>query len=324
MDTTAQVKKTWAMIQHSKAEEHLRLQRSLQRPGSVRPDEAAIILNRSCPYCNALFVPRIETYELFGKERQHFIWPDSHGCPEEFDGLKALAVMAAEGQLEATAEAQAHMLNRAGLVGWLGAVGFENFSARDDWAGAVECKERAMEYCEMLLSKAILPSQNWLILHGDYGTGKSRLAASIIRAALESDWKKCYFRVWPQYLERLKASWHREKWENGGETQETEADIIRELQEGNLVVIDDLDKKPATDWTKSSLYTVLNHRYNAELPTILTFNHSPAATDPRANGRLILEEYIGRPVLDRVIGATYDIIKFDGPSYRSGVTLATK
>jgi len=300
------------------------LQRSLQRPGSVSPEEAATLLNRRCPYCDALFVPRIETYTLFDKERQMFIWPDAHGCPEELQGLKSQAIGAVVSQVEATAAAQAHLLNRAGLVGWLGAVGFENFAAREDWAGAVECRARSQEYCEMLLSGHILPSQNWLILHGDYGTGKSRLAASIIRAALESDWKKCYFRVWPQYLERLKASWHREKWENGGETQETEADIIRELQEGNLVVIDDLDKKPATDWTKSSLYTVLNHRYNAELPTILTFNHSPATTDPKAKDRLVLEEYIGRAVLDRVIGATYDIIKFDGPSYRSGVTLATK
>jgi DNA replication protein DnaC len=250
-----------------------------------------------------------------------FIWPDSHGCPEELTGLQALAVRTVESQVEAAAEAQAHSLSRAGLVGWLGAVGFENFLAREDWTEAVECRDRAMEYSEMLLSGAILPSQNWLILHGNYGTGKSRLAASIIRAALEQGKTKCYFRVWPQYLERLKASWHREKWDGTGEPMETEADIIRELEEGNLVVIDDLDKKPATDWTKSSLYTVLNHRYNAELPTILTFNHSPAATDPKAKERLILEEYIGRAVLDRVIGATYDIINFNGPSYRSGVTL---
>lgn len=324
MDTTAQVKTTRALIRYAKQEDYQKLQRLLVRPGSISAEDAAIRLNRHCPYCGALFVPRIETYTLFDKERQMFIWPDQHGCPEELEGLKVQAIQAVVSQLEVQAQLQQHLLNRAGLVGWLGGVNFDNFLPRDDWTEAVECRDKAMEYCEMLLSGSILPSGNWLILHGNYGTGKSRLAASIIRAALEKGWTKCYFRVWPQYLERLKASWHREKWDGEGERLETEADIIRELEEGNLVVIDDLDKKPATDWTKSSLYTVLNHRYNAELPTILTFNYGPNDIDPRAPGRAALEAYLGRAVLDRVIGATYDIIEFTGPSYRSGVTLATK
>lgn len=323
MDTTAQVKTTRSLIRASKQADHLRLQRLLVRPGSTSAEEAAIQLDHRCPYCGVLFVPRIEAYELFGKKREMFIWPDQHGCPQELEALKGQMIQQAESYLEAQDQAQRAMLSKAGLVGWLGSVNFDNFAAREDWVEAVGCRDKAREYSEMLLSGTILPSGNWLILYGNYGTGKSRLAASIIRAALEQGWNKCYFRVWPQYLERLKASWHREKWD-GDEPQETEADIIRELQEGNLVVIDDLDKKPATDWTKSSLYTVLNNRYNAQLPTILTFNYGPNAMDPKAKGRLILEEYLGRAVLDRVIGATYDIIDFNGPSYRSGVTLATK
>lgn len=324
MDTTAQVKTTRAMIRHSKAAALLELQEKLLNPGKVSAEEAATVLNQRCPYCDALLVPRIESYDLFGKERLKFVWSDLHGCPKELEGLKAQAVEATVTQLEIQRQAGLAMLDRAGLVGWLGAVNFDNFIAREDWPGAVECRDMAREYCEMLLSGTILSSQNWLILHGNYGTGKSRLAASIIKAALEAGWSKCYFRVWPQYLERLKASWRREKWDSQGEPLETEDDIVRELQEGSLVVIDDLDKKPATDWTKSSLYTVLNHRYNAELPTILTFNYGPDEADPKAPGRAALEAYLGRAVLDRILGATYDIIEFTGPSYRSGVTLAAK
>lgn len=323
MDTTAQVKTSRALMRQVKQADYLRLQKLLQQPGRVSAEEAAALLDRRCPYCDALLIPRIETYDFRGAPREMFVWAEQHGCPQELTGLQSLAIQTIVDQLEAEKEAQAHMLNRAGLVGWLGSVNFDNFAARGDWPEAVQCRDKAREYSEMLLSGTILPSQNWLILHGNYGTGKSRLAASIIRAALESGWTKCYFRVWPQYLERLKASWHREKWE-GDEPQETEADIIRELQEGNLVVIDDLDKKPATDWTKSSLYTVLNHRYNAELPTILTFNYGPHDADGKAPGRAALEAYLGRAVLDRILGATYDIIDFNGPSYRSGVTLATR
>ena len=85
--------------------------------------------------------------------------------------------------------------------------------------------------------------------------------------------------------------------------------------------IDDLDKKDPgrSGWAREELYTVLNHRYNAQLPTILTFNYAPVEADPNAPGRLRLERYLGRALVDRVIGAAFDVVAFDGPSYRSGV-----
>lgn len=186
-----------------------------------------------------------------------------------------------------------------------------------------------MKYADDLLNWRLTPNglgpNNWLILYGQYGNGKSHLAAAVIREALAHGWttpstgsgRGCYFRVWTEYLKRLQASW---KPRPDDLEAEAEADIVAELQDGRLVVIDDLDKKDPTVWTRGVLYGVLNYRYNAELPTILTFNFGPDDADPRAPGRLALEEYLGRASLDRLIGAACDVIEFGGPSFRSGVT----
>ena len=219
------------------------------------------------------------------------------------------------------------MLRRAGLVGWLGRATFDNFNIRADWPESADIKSRVMAYCAGLIDDTLPKSRNWLILCGNYGNGKSHLAAAIIQHTFIIK-RPSYFRVWPAYLERIKASWERERHTSYDDSEdgpaETEADIARELQVGKVVAIDDLDKKMATEWTKSTLYSVLNHRYNAELPTILTFNYGPGETDPKAPGRSALEAYLGRAVLDRVIGATYDIIEFTGPSFRSGVTFGAR
>jgi DNA replication protein DnaC len=151
--------------------------------------------------------------------------------------------------------------------------------------------------------------------------GKSHLAAAAIHEALNAGWTNCYFRVWPEYLRRLQVSWNRPKDDNGEWIGESEADITEEFQKGRLIVIDDLDKRQPTDWSRSVLYTALNHRYNAQLPTILTFNFGPDHVDPKAPGRMALENYLGGAIFDRLLQSVFDVIEFNGPSYRSGVTL---
>jgi len=156
----------------------------------------------------------------------------------------------------------------------------------------------------------------WLILHGGYGTGKSHLAAAVIREAMEADVPQAYFRVWTEYLKRLQASWD-------DNAREHTSDIERELASGRLVVIDDIDKRRPTAWTREVLFTALNRRYNARLPTVLTFNYGPDDVDRNAPGRLALEEYLGRATLDRLLEVSI-MVEFAGPSYRSGVELGVR
>lgn len=289
--------------------------------------EAAKELNRHCPFCNDLLTPYPYDYHIGGRDVRQWLFKEFHGCEAE-----RLATIKAQAQAQAAARAAQlseyeAMLKRAGLVGWLGRATFENYETRPDWPESAEVKSKVMAYCAGLVDGTIPRSQNWLILCGSFGGGKSHLAAAVVHEMLNAGQRPACFRSWPAYLERIKASWEREKrggYRDDDGPTETESDIAGELQNGKVIVIDDLDKKAATEWTKSTLYSVINHRYNAELPTILTFNYGPGEVDPHAPGRSVLETYLGRAVIDRVIGAADSIIEFNGPSYRSGMTWGKK
>lgn len=290
------------------------------------PEAAAIELNHRCPFCDALIIPRIEVFCPFGEPRQYFVWPDKCGCEAEANGLKEQAVKQQLTQAQLLEQKRQAQLHRAGLIGWLADADFDQFQPREDWPEAMGKKAQAMAYFDALendtfevVSHPIFRphKKNWLIMHGHYGNGKTLLAAAMVKWFTGNG--SAFFRVFPDYDRRIRSTFGKDKDGNARST-ETENDIIEELQKGEFVVIDDLDKRQSTEFTRGVLYSVLNYRYNAELPTVLTFNFGPDEVDKNAPGRLALEAILGPSVLDRIIGSAFDIIEFNGPSYRSGVT----
>jgi DNA replication protein DnaC len=293
------------------------IKKELLRRSALPPEILAAEFARQCPYCGAVMVPEIREVPHPLKEgvvSRLPIFPERHGCHEETVSLAQRAELERYTEEQMKREAWAYALNRAGLVGWLGKATFETFRPRDDWADAMHVCGRVKAYSYALLNDN-LNGKPFLILHGAWGTGKTHLAAAIVLAALEAGWNEIYFRVWTEYLSRLQASWNRRR---NGDDGETEYDIEAELKDGRLVVIDDLDKRRPTGWTTETLVGVINYRYNAGLPTVLTFNYGPEDFDGRT-GKLALVEYLGVAVLDRLIGDTFDTIEFEAPSYRSGV-----
>ena len=319
----AAIKRQRDWVQLNKAEVSAQYRNNLVMPSKASPEEAAAQLDHHCPYCGALLIPRIETYDLplmrDGK-RTMFIWPDKHGCSEESAALGQQAIELSDAKTQQQLVEYKTMLVKAGLIGWLADANFDNYATREEWPISADNWQRVWAYISALLDGSI-GDKKWLILYGSFGMGKSHLAAAAIQEALNAGWHQCYFRVWPEYLRRLQASWNRQKDDAGEWVGENEAQITEELQGGKLVVIDDLDKRQPTDWSRSVLYTALNHRYNAQLPTILTFNYGPDQADPKAPGRLALENYLGGAIFDRLIQSAYDVIEFNGPSYRSNVIL---
>ena len=304
MDTVANLKFS------SKGQERLFLQKSrehLRQLYAQGPEAVAEALNRRCPWCQSLLVPQI----LDGWKGLQAVFPDYCGCKGERAGLAAEEKRRQEALDEADRRRWTLGLSRAGLVGWLANATFESYTDREDWDGAALCRAGVWDYANVVLGGG-LGDQPWLVLHGYYGTGKTHLAAAVVREALTHGWSQCSLRVWPDYIKRLQASFNHQKGE------ERTSDIVDELERGRLDVIDEIDKKEPSrsGFTENELFTVLNYRYNERLPTVLTFNHGPRDTDRRAPGRMALERYLGRAILDRVVGAAYDVIGFDGPSHR--------
>jgi DNA replication protein DnaC len=52
------------------------------------------------------------------------------------------------------------------------------------------------------------------------------------------------------------------------------------------LILDDLGAHASTPWAQEKLFQLLNHRYNAQLPTVITTNQRLEELDPRLRSRL--------------------------------------
>lgn len=105
-----------------------------------------------------------------------------------------------------------------------------------------------------------------LYLHGDVGTGKSRLAASMLHEYYRTHRTGVFFRV-PRLLHDLQPH---------ATSEELRSEIERALKVVPLIVLDDIgaERDVATDFTRRTLYEIYEDRWDAGLRTIWTSNLS--------------------------------------------------
>lgn len=104
-------------------------------------------------------------------------------------------------------------------------------------------------------------SAQGLYLYGNCGTGKTYLASLIAQEFVDEG--TVIFGDVPDLLSRLK-----ETFDTGG----TEA-LINRYAKCKLLVLDDIGTGKVTEWNVGVLYQVINARYNANLPLIVTSNY---------------------------------------------------
>jgi len=105
--------------------------------------------------------------------------------------------------------------------------------------------------------------EGWLVLLGRTGCGKTHLAAAIGHH-LEAKGMAVEFCVVPDLLEMLRSSF-REDAALGRFDQ-----VFETVRTVSFLVLDDLGVHSATPWAQEKLFQILNHRYNAKLPTVVT------------------------------------------------------
>ncbi len=129
-----------------------------------------------------------------------------------------------------------------------------------------------------------------LYIFGQVGSGKTHLACSIANELIKHN-IEVLFVVVPDYLEDIKFSWEQNN-------QHNEKEILDQARESTVLIMDDLGAHNYSDWTKSKIYSILNHRVNSNLPTIITSNlefyELKKYLDPRISSRIT---ELCRPVL---------------------------
>ena len=178
-------------------------------------------------------------------------------------------------QAEANAERMAY-LRRLGGLQYLADKTFETFnpegvaSAHQQNLGAAY--QRAYAYAQ--------DPDGWLLLMGGYGCGKTHLAAAIANYRLEQG-HRVLFVTAPDLLDHLRSSFGLSPYE-----EESYSSRFEEVRDVPLLILDDLGIESPTPWATEKLYQIINHRYNARRPTVITTNHTLSDLEMRLRSRL--------------------------------------
>ncbi|RME57531.1 MAG: AAA family ATPase [Caldilineae bacterium] len=153
---------------------------------------------------------------------------------------------------------------------------FDNFIPQPTWLARHHqiMLQRAYEVCFAFAQE---PS-GWLLLTGGYGCGKTHLAAAIANARLDRG-QPALFVVVPDLLDHLRTTF-------GPESHITYDELFEQVRTTRLLILDDLGAQSTTPWAQEKLYQILNHRYNAQLPTVITTNQRLEDIDQRLRSRL--------------------------------------
>lgn len=118
----------------------------------------------------------------------------------------------------------------------------------------------------------------WLLFQGNYGTGKTHLAAGIANHAVKLG-RPVLFLTVPDLLDHLRSTF--------SPTSEVEYDeLFDQIRAAPLLILDDFGAESTTPWAHEKLYQLIDHRYLHKLPTVFTTNCNMNDIDPRIRSRV--------------------------------------
>jgi len=116
-----------------------------------------------------------------------------------------------------------------------------------------------------------------LLFYGPHGVGKTHLAVGILKACIRTKGARAYFFELRELLRLVRDTYNRS-------VEETEMEVLDPLLKADLLVLDDLGAERTSEWVQETLGLVVNTRYNAKRPTVITSNlvDITDVTDPRS------------------------------------------
>ncbi len=155
---------------------------------------------------------------------------------------------------------------------------FGNFSLREPEKLAAD-EQKSLEKSFRAAQVYAEEPSGWIVFTGPYGCGKTHLAAAIANYR-SGVGREPLFVVVPDLLDHLRSTF-------GPNSTATYDELFEEVRSTQILVLDDLGTQTATPWAREKLYQILNHRYNANLPTVITTANSIDEVDPRVRSRML-------------------------------------
>jgi len=140
--------------------------------------------------------------------------------------------------------------------------------------------------------------EGWLVFQGVNGCGKTHLAAAIANHRLEQG-KPVLFIVVPDLLDHLRSTFN-------PESKISYDEFFEMVKQSPLLILDDFGEQSATPWAQEKLYQLINHRYNARSPMVVTTCLSLDEIETRISSRMV----------DPKLSLVFNII---APDYRGDI-----
>ncbi len=153
---------------------------------------------------------------------------------------------------------------------------FENFDAR---TGLTPEDRQNLERAVLVARSYASAPQGWLALVGTYGCGKTHLAAAIANMQQDQGAAVTFVTV-PDLLDYLRVTFS----PNSTGSFDRRFATVRNAP---LLILDDLGMESATAWAKEKLFQLLNHRFMASLPTVITSSTQVEDMSERLRTRLL-------------------------------------
>lgn len=192
---------------------------------------------------------------------------------------------------------QTGLMKKFGNLGPLTRLTFEEFDPEPFWLPQEKARNLrdALEKCQAYAAQP----QGWLLLTGSFGCGKTHLAAAMANARLAQQ-KPALFLVVADLLDHLRATF-------GPNSEIQYDDLFEQVRSAPLLILDDLGAHSASNWAQEKLFQILNYRYNAQLPTVITTNQRLDQMDQRMRSRMTDIHLVDR-------------VHIAAPDYRAGTT----
>lgn len=148
-------------------------------------------------------------------------------------------------------------------------------------------------------SAANLATAKGLWLIGPKGTGKTHLAAAVLRSEWFDSGLVPGMITHEELIDEIRATWNRDT-----RTQTTEAVIQKYGEDIDVLVLDDVGAVNNSEQARTDLFKVINRRYKNNLVTIITSNLSASELE-RALGDRIVDRLRDGAIVLPVTGASY-------------------
>lgn len=176
---------------------------------------------------------------------------------------------------------------------------FENFEVNSSNRNVLQ---NLKKYSEKLVNEI---EKKGLILVGSNGVGKTHLACSIANELMKNGIPVIYGTL-INLLAEIRNSYDLDN-------NISEMEIIKLYENVDLLIIDDLGKEKTSEWGLEKLFTIINSRYENNLPVIITTNYNQNTLIERIS--LNGEIETAKSIISRLYEMCY-LVKIDDVDHR--------